>query len=784
MKKIFDRLTALVMVMLMVIQTITPAITSFAKEEELDKRYVIQKLETLKQDTYANFSLNLATVIDDKNLDTDTNVKFVLNTTNINSNIKLLVRKDFSLYDERTFDTVEEAHKEFDRVDKSLKDQGLSLDVSVVQEDGKYRIHNNYVPQADKEDFGDDYKVYSLKVVPEFDFDKEGLFNKLPENLKSTEQHRLQLAEERRLQQDGEVPEGDKHNRTYIFDFKVDKAVDSKLTTIALNKDDNNPLEVKQNADLFAAILDDKTYSTYQTEQLPAEVISSIEHKKEVAEAKAQADAKAKAEADAKAKKEAEEKAKKEAEEKAKADAKAKEEADAKAKQEADAKAKEEADKKKAEEAKKSEEQKALEEKAKAEKDAKAKQEADAKAKAEAEKLKAEAEAKTQAEEKAKQDSENKKLLGLEPQDEQKEEEPIIKKKETKQEVKSEPATPEERKQKAKEFDQALKDKKEEIKKSEAKKDANNSEAKKDANNKEDNKGLLENIKKVFGLTNLQKADRELKAILSTQANGLKEVQALLSSFEEKYHLTKEEQAKLVDDNADAIKALIEKDADKNFTPQMLFAKPVGASNQSLADKKYTIITRFDVSTKAGAVQAGQTFTIKLDDRLIVKQGTVLPNITNDGKIIARPSYNKDTNTITYTIAEPITKDLQIPLSIDVDYNVEKIKELDGDATKHSIKNSITGVGVTKAVSLPETVVDNEGKIVNQIIEPGSKDVLEIVDQGEDYQVHMDVSGSPIVKDGELESIDWTVRYSSTKDLLELGLISNATLVVYQDTKI
>ena len=805
MKKIFDRLTALVMVMLMFIQSCVPAITSFAKEEELDKRYVIQKLETLKQDTYANFSLNLATVIDDKNLDTDTNVKFVLNTTNINSNIKLLVRKDFSLYDERTFDTVEEAHKEFDRVDKSLKDQGLSLDVSVVQEDGKYRIHNNYVPQADKEDFGDDYKVYSLKVVDEFDFDKEGLFNKLPEDLKSTEQHRLQLAEERRLQQDGEVPEGDKHNRTYIFDFKVDKAVDSKLTTIALNKDDNNPLEVKQNADLFAAILDDKTYSTYQTEQLPAEVTSSIEHKKEVAEAKAQADAKAKAEADAKAKAEAEEKAKKEAEEKAKADAKAKEEADAKAKQEADAKAKEEAEKIKAEEAKKTEEQKALEEKAKQEADAKAKAEADAKAKAEAEKLKAEAEAKQKAEaeakakqeqlakkqaeaeakraaeEKAKKDLENKKLLGLEKDtEENQEEEPIIKKKETTEEVKKELATPEERKQKAEEFDKALQDKKEDIKKSEDKKDANNKEDNKKTTDKKEvskeTKGLLEGIKEFFGLTNLQKADRELKAILSVKANGLKEVQALLSSFEDKYHLTKEEQAKLMDDNADAIKALIEKDADKNFTPQMLI-NPIGATSQGLSDKKYTIITRFDVSRKAGPIQEGQSFTIKLDDRLTVKYPNTLKPIVNNGKTIATPSYNKDTNTITYTIAEPISDNLQIPLSIDVDYNVEKIKELDKDATKHSIKNSITGIGVTKAVSLPETVVDNDGKIINQIIEPGSKDVLEIVDQGEDYQVHMDVSGSPIVKDGELESIDWTVRFSSTKDLLDLGLISNATLV-------
>jgi len=779
MKKIFDRITALVMVMLMVIQTITPAITSFAKEEELDKRYVIQKLETLKQDTYANFSLNLATVIDDKNLDTDTNVKFVLNTTNINSNIKLLVRKDFSLYDERTFDTVEEAHKEFDRVDKSLKDQGLSLDVSIVQEDGKYRIHNNYVPQADKENFGDDYKVYSLKVVPEFDFDKEGLFNKLPENLKSTEQHRLQLAEERRLQQDGEVPEGDKHNRTYIFDFKVDKAVDSKLTTIALNKDDNNPLEVKQNADLFAAILDDKTYSTYQTEQLPAEVTSSIEHKKEVAKAKAQADAKAKAEADAKAKAEAEEKAKKEAEEKAKADAKAKEEAE----------------KIKAEEAKKTEEQKALEEKAKAEKDAKAKQEADAKAKEEAEKLKAEAEAKQKAqdeakakqeelakkqaeaeakkaaEEKAKKDLENKKLLGLEKDtEENQEEEPIIKKKETTEEVKSEPATPEERKQKAEEFDKALQDKK----------DANNKEDNKKTTDKKEvskeTKGLLEGIKEFFGLTNLQKADRELKAILSTEANGLKEVQALLSSFEEKYNLTKEEQAKLMDDNKDAIKALIEKDADKNFNPQMLFAQTRGANDLNLDGKKFTIITEYDISNKNGPVQKGQSFTIHLDDKLTVNDGSTLPSIKYNNEVIATPKYNSN-NTITYTLTKDINENIQVPLNIPVDYNVGKIT-LDDDGT-FTVINKVTGIGVNNPPKdLVPQKVDENGNLARSIIEPGRDDVTQIVDSSKNYRLDIDSVGNPVIENGEMVGINWVVQIESSKDLTkDLGMKMNFTLV-------
>lgn len=800
MKKIFDRLTALVMVMLMFIQSCVPAITSFAKEEELDKRYVIQKLETLKQDTYANFSLNLATVIDDKNLDSDTNVKFVLNATDTNSNIKLLVRKDFSLYDEKTFDTVEEAHKEFDRVDKSLKDQGLSLDVSVVQEGDKYRIHNNYVPQADKEAFGDDYKVYRLKVIPEFDFDKEGLFNKLPENEKLSEENRLKTSEERRLQQDGEVPEGDKHNRTYIFDFKVDKAVDTKITTIALNKDENNPLEVKQTADLFAAILDDKTYSVYQTEQLPAEVTSSIEHKKEVAKAKAEADAKAKAEADAKAKQEADEKAKKEAEEKAKADAKAKEEADAKAKAEAD--------KKKAEEAKKTEEQKALDEKAKAEADAKSKQEAEAKAKAEAEKLKAEAEAKQKAEaeakakqeqlakeqaeaeakraaeEKAKKDLENKKLLGLEKDtEENQEEEPIIKKKETTEEVKSEPATPEERKQKAEEFDKALKDKKEEIKKSEDKKDANNKEDNNKTTDKKEvskeTKGLLEGIKEFFGLTNLQKADRELKAILSVKANGLKEVQALLTSFEAKYHLTQQEQAKLMDDNKDAIKALIERDADKNFNPQMIL-QTRGANNLNLDGKKFHILTRFDTSNVNGPIQPGQFFNIHLDKKLTVKPTTKLEPIKYKGEVIATPEYKSD-NTIVYTIVKEIKENTQIQLDIPVDYTTDKniLDDITLDENGNfTVINKVSGLGVQVQKDLVPQKIDRNGNPAGSIIEPDRDDVVQIIgEDDEDYKVNMDILGNPAVDGNELSGINWTIRVNSTVDLKELGYKLNLTTV-------
>ncbi|MDU1177636.1 MAG: Ig-like domain-containing protein, partial [Peptoniphilus harei] len=321
----------------------------------------------------------------------------------------------------------------------------------------------------------------------------------------------------------------------------------------------------------------------------------------------------------------------------------------------------------------------------------------------------------------------------------------------------------------------------------------------------EEEKGLLEKIKEGLGLTDLQRADKELKKALKNKDNGLEEIQALLDTFEDKYDLSREDQAKLMEDNTEAFREFIERHGYENFDPQMFMGENDGleianlysnrkgilipqpltpeeeaiglqiieeyrteekeedshgfmffrasalmANESGLDGKKYTIITRFDTSNAGGSIQASQSFTINLDDRLTVKDESTLKPIVYNGKIIANPSYDKGTNSIKYTIAEAISENLQIPLAIDVDYNVEKIKELDRDATKHSIKNSITGIGVTKAVKLPETVVDDEGKVVNQIIEPGSKDVLEIVDQGEDYQVHMDVSGSPIVKDGEL----------------------------------
>ena len=204
---------------------------------------------------------------------------------------------------------------------------------------------------------------------------------------------------------------------------------------------------------------------------------------------------------------------------------------------------------------------------------------------------------------------------------------------------------------------------------------------------------------------------------------------------------------------------------------------PVGSGPMNLGDKKFTIRTRLDTSTITGAIQPGQFFKIHLDPRLTVNAGTTLPDIVNNGTVLATPKYNKDTNTIEYKIVKPIAKDLQIPLAIDVDYNVAKINELDVNKSTHPINNSITGLGVLRPVKLPEVIVNNNGDIVNGITEPDGHEVLQIVEPGSDYKVFMDAHGTPVVKDGKLVAINWYVTFTSTKDLLSLGLSSNATTV-------
>ena len=168
---------------------------------------------------------------------------------------------------------------------------------------------------------------------------------------------------------------------------------------------------------------------------------------------------------------------------------------------------------------------------------------------------------------------------------------------------------------------------------------------------------LSEGIKGIFGQSNLQKADQELKAALEA-GKSLEEIQSLLHELGEKYELNSKDEAKLMSDNEDAIKGLIARDADENFRPSMLMAK-----NQ----------------------------------------------------------------------ANPLL--------------LEKI--------------------------------DKNGNPVGSIIEPGRDDVVQIINPDDsNYEVNTDAYANPVIKYGELQGYNWTIKVSSDTDLNELGLNVNLTEVV------
>ncbi|WP_311491754.1 SpaA isopeptide-forming pilin-related protein [uncultured Anaerococcus sp.] len=286
--------------------------------------------------------------------------------------------------------------------------------------------------------------------------------------------------------------------------------------------------------------------------------------------------------------------------------------------------------------------------------------------------------------------------------------------------------------------------------------------------------GVLEGLKSLLGQTDIQKADRELKEALKDESKSLEDIQNLLNSFETKYKLSKADQAKLMDDNGDAIKALVEKDGNENFRPHIFAVDPNIRNN--LENKQFHILTRFETSIANGPILVGQYFNIHLDEKLTVNDPNSLKSIYHKGVEIAKPTYNLSTNTINYKIVKQINENLQIPLDIPVDYNPDNIT-LDNNG-EFIVVNKVSGLGVTNPKNLLPQRVDSNGDPAGTIIEPGRKDVDQIIEPDkENYRLDTKLNETPVVKDGKLEGYNWTFTVSSDKDLAELGYRANFTTV-------
>ena len=685
MKKILRKLTSFLMAFFMVIQVMLPAFMTKSKAQE-ENPNTIKAIDKLEEDKDSSLSVSKSHEIYDKKQSKKDEDKFsvAVSLPDTTSKFRLVKRNDLKLYEDTYYKTNEEASKEYWRIKDMLNNQGLDLDLDIIEDENGYKLSTkaeNAEEDKEKSPYGENYSYIDFKIMDDFDFNEKG-------NQKLFKEEKL------------------------VFNIEFLKYESPDPNFNLYEKDQEGNLTIKNEGDILALIRDKKK-TLYTTNSLKEdfENIKTLKEEKE------------KKEAEEKAKKEAEEKAKKEEEERAK-------------KEQAEKKAQEQKAKREAEQKEKSDQEKS-------------------------DKKEASNPSSNKKEKKEEKDSSNKESkteISFESEESSKEEKNSNK--DSNKEEKT-PATIEEKKEKKKEFDQVVKEMKEE-------------EAKKDPAAKDEKNGLLEGVKSFFGQTDLKKADKKLKKALADDKNGLEEIQNLLRSFGEKYKFSKADQAKLMDDNGPAIKKLIEKDADKNFRPQV-FAD-MGANKLNLEGKKFHILTRFDTSNATGPIQPGQFFKIHLDKALTVKPGTKLEPIKYKGDVIATPEYKSD-NSIVYTITKEIKENTEIPLDIPVDYNPKNV-ELDDDGT-FTVINKVSGLGLIDPPKdlLPQKV-DVNGNPAGSIIEPGRKDVTQIIEAADsNYKMDMDAFANPVVKDGELQGYNWTVKISSDTDLSTLGYKANFTVV-------
>ena len=217
----------------------------------------------------------------------------------------------------------------------------------------------------------------------------------------------------------------------------------------------------------------------------------------------------------------------------------------------------------------------------------------------------------------------------------------------------------------------------------------------------------------------------------------------------------------------------LELEFDQEMERARVAASPMNPDG--IEGKKFTILTRFDTSTRSGAIQPGQFFEIHLDKELTVTKATLAglePIRDGNRDLTDKPTY--ENNVLKYRIKTTINKDIKVPIKIDVDYNTDNI---DPNAKQFTVTNSVSGLGVVDPKPLLPVVVDSNGNMLSTIVEPNQKDVVQIIDYGEDYKVNIKAFGVPEVENKEITKINWKVLVSSNKKLAELGYAMNFTAV-------
>lgn len=228
---------------------------------------------------------------------------------------------------------------------------------------------------------------------------------------------------------------------------------------------------------------------------------------------------------------------------------------------------------------------------------------------------------------------------------------------------------------------------------------------------------------------------------------------------------------------------------DENTIKLVLGNTPVQYTGASFETKKFRLKTTMTAKAiPTWKIPKDWTFDVNIGPYLKPDPNNPLKPLYDPNhprEVIATPTYNPTTHTITYTYKKDVlnTKKIDIDqlLAFDTDA-IDNRNEIEINivvAPKNNNEQKMPTITVRK--DDPRTEIPSLFTLdVNQNGEPNLNDGYEFFEYGPSYKVSFNADASPVVENGKIKSINWTVVFDGNGENLnsdQLSLITNFTLV-------
>lgn len=227
---------------------------------------------------------------------------------------------------------------------------------------------------------------------------------------------------------------------------------------------------------------------------------------------------------------------------------------------------------------------------------------------------------------------------------------------------------------------------------------------------------------------------------------------------------------------------------EENLIELKLGNTPVQYNGVSFETKKFRLKTTMTAKAyPIWQIPVGWTFDVNIGPYLKPDPNYPLKKLydPDNSKIVAEPSYNEATHTITYTYVKSISSTKTLDIDQYLAFDTDNI----GTKDKIDINISVEPKNNPKQQMPTKTVYrDDRSPVITSAFEvefdengePNLNNQYKFFEYGPSYKVTFDASANPIIENREVKAVEWTVVFDGNGENLnskQLDLITNFTAV-------